>query len=195
MNTPPKPLFHGEIVYIIYLITNTVNGKFYVGQTKQKLHRRWSKHISDANCGKGYYFSNAILKYGCEAFKVEQIDTAVDLAKANELEKHYITVYESSNPEKGYNSTYGGEGVPVTPEGLEKIRQAMTGMPRSEAAKEKLRVQRLGDKNPMFGKPVSEETRQKRSAKLKGRPRPKEVMQRIVETRMLNKFIKSVAWG
>lgn len=71
----------------------------------------------------------------------------------------------------------------------------MTGMPRTEAAKAKLSVQRMGDKNPMFGKPVSEETREKRRAKLKGRPRPPEVMKRIVETRMLKKFIKSVAWG
>lgn len=30
--------------YKIYLITNTVNGKKYVGQTKGKVSRRWTNH-------------------------------------------------------------------------------------------------------------------------------------------------------
>ncbi len=34
--------------YQLYLVTNTVNGKRYVGQTIQRLSVRWSGHVSKA---------------------------------------------------------------------------------------------------------------------------------------------------
>ena len=47
--------------WIIYKHTNNVNGKVYVGQTKQAIKERWRN-------GKGYknnlYFYNSIQKYG-----------------------------------------------------------------------------------------------------------------------------------
>jgi hypothetical protein len=47
----------------IYLITNTVNGKVYVGKTIGELRRRWSQHIKVAKKGSPTHFSNAIRKY------------------------------------------------------------------------------------------------------------------------------------
>ena len=49
---------------------------------------------------------------------------------------------------------------------------------RSEETKEKLRQQKMGDKNPMFGKIQSDITKLKRSIKLKGQKRTDETKKR-----------------
>ncbi len=60
---------------IIYKITNIVNKKIYIGLTvKKSAQSRFSKHVSEAKCSnENRYFLNAILKYGRENFKVEEI--------------------------------------------------------------------------------------------------------------------------
>ena len=46
---------------IIYKITNKVNNKSYIGQTRQSIQFRWNKHINKKD---KTYFHNAIQKYG-----------------------------------------------------------------------------------------------------------------------------------
>ena len=56
-----------ERIYTVYRHTNKMNGKRYIGITKQKPERRWQN-------GYGYvgtYFGNAISKYGWDAFEHE----------------------------------------------------------------------------------------------------------------------------
>lgn len=95
---------------IIYKITNKLNNKVYIGLTKTTLQYRWSKHISaskDLNNTKHLYKS--MRKYGIENFYIEQIDETDDFSKLGELERKYIKEYDSTNPDKGYNLTPGGE--------------------------------------------------------------------------------------
>ena len=40
---------------IVYKITNRVNGKIYIGQTKASLSRRWKEHVKS----KGYHWRYA----------------------------------------------------------------------------------------------------------------------------------------
>lgn len=94
----------------IYKVTNLVNGKVYIGQTRQTIQIRWEQHcFSPYIC----HFHQAIRKYGRENFKVEEL-CCIDLAekelsiKLNELEIYYIEKFNSYN--NGYNSTKGGEG-------------------------------------------------------------------------------------
>lgn len=59
----------------IYKITNTVNGKSYIGQTLQTIQQRWYAHKYAAKkkkqgCNK---LINAINKYGEESFCVEEL--------------------------------------------------------------------------------------------------------------------------
>lgn len=44
---------------IIYSITNTVNGKKYIGQTVRPLEKRWTQHQRDSN-RHTYHFARAI---------------------------------------------------------------------------------------------------------------------------------------
>ena len=58
------------IVGVIYLITNLLNGKKYVGQTIQRLNIRMNHHRR----GGDLYIDRAIRKYGRENFKVEVLE-------------------------------------------------------------------------------------------------------------------------
>ena len=88
----------------IYKVTNKVNGKVYIGQTRYTVEFRWKQHIhKQDNC----HFHNAIKKWGVENFIVETLEKCdVDLLDSREI--FYIAKYDSFN--KGYNSTLGGDG-------------------------------------------------------------------------------------
>lgn len=92
----------------IYLVTNQINGKQYVGKTKFDIKTRWIQHKSEAKRLKpNVYFVRALNKYGCENFTVEEIEQCDnDLLFARE--RYYIQQYDTYK--NGYNSTYGGEG-------------------------------------------------------------------------------------
>ena len=49
-------------------------------------------------------------KYGLDNFKIEVIDdTAKDIQELGKLERKYIKLYNSTDPNYGYNITCGGE--------------------------------------------------------------------------------------
>lgn len=93
--------------YEIYIITNIVNAKQYVGITKN-LKYRWSQH-SKMN-GSSPYLHSAIKKHGVENFVFSHIATAYDLDCAQHIEKILIADHNTKSP-NGYNLTDGGEGV------------------------------------------------------------------------------------
>ena len=93
---------------IIYKITNSINGKVYIGLTTVTLEARWRGHIRDSRvCDRHLYRS--MRKYGLENFIIEEIDNTDDFKKLGELERYYIKAFDSRNPDKGYNITGGGE--------------------------------------------------------------------------------------
>lgn len=92
----------------IYKITNIVNNKVYIGLTTTSIENRWNCHIRDSKKNPRHLYSS-IRKYGIENFKIEKIDEINDFRKLGELERFYIEKYNSTNPNFGYNNTYGGE--------------------------------------------------------------------------------------
>ena len=104
----------------IYMITNKVNNKKYIGQTvsylssgrKYGVARRWNKHISDA---KNYadngirHFCNAIRKYGRDNFKIEVL-LICNLGMMDYYEKKFIELYNTLSP-NGYNLEGGGSST------------------------------------------------------------------------------------
>ena len=88
----------------IYLITNQINGKKYVGQTSRTINRRFWEHANNKNS----LIGQAIRKYGQENFTIEKIDMCGTVEQANELEQYYIALYNTITP-NGYNLTSGGQ--------------------------------------------------------------------------------------
>lgn len=93
----------------IYKITNTINGKMYIGQTRRTIEQRWKQHIrssfSNSSFDKGP-FHLAIKKYGIDTFKVEQIEECNN-EELNDRETYWIEYFDARH--KGYNVTTGGE--------------------------------------------------------------------------------------
>lgn len=94
----------------IYKVTNTLNGKVYIGQTRREVSIRWREHKMYAwtlktRCCSALY--SAIRKYGDDAFTVETIEEC-DSEHINEREMYWIKHYGSYG--NGYNLTLGGDG-------------------------------------------------------------------------------------
>ena len=89
---------------VIYKITNLLNGKIYIGQTKQKIEYRFLQH-SKANSPLG----QAMRDCGLENFTIEIIEHCENQAELNEREKFWIKVLKSKIP-YGYNQIDGGGG-------------------------------------------------------------------------------------
>lgn len=97
---------------IIYKITNLVNGKVYIGKTmKNQLRTRFREHIAEARRGNKSYLKQALRKYGFDKFSIEPICEVADRDELSKKEIELIKLYDSMNPEKGYNLTPGGEGA------------------------------------------------------------------------------------
>ena len=91
----------------IYLITNLVNGKKYIGQTTNRPELRWRSHTGSAR-GKGdSALCRAMRKYGIVNFSFEVIYTCT-IPLLDAAEKYYIAEYDSFG-KGGYNCTSGSQ--------------------------------------------------------------------------------------
>jgi len=96
--------------WVIYRITNLVNGKIYIGKTIQGLARRRSEHIHRFNLGeRNHKLYLAMRKHGLENFKFEVLCCALKIEYLDQLEIQFIKEYNSFN--RGYNMTCGGEAI------------------------------------------------------------------------------------
>ena len=169
----------------IYIITNIVNAKQYVGISKN-LKRRWNEHRG-AN-GSAPALHTAIKKYGKDKFIFSHICDAFDIDAARDIECMLIIQHNTKAP-NGYNITDGGEGVvgrPMMDDEKKERSQSMLALmasltPEERAKKfgtkgrtstaetiEKIRQSNIG-KN--LGKTASKETKAKMSSIHKLRPR------------------------
>lgn len=90
----------------VYCWTNKVNGKRYVGMTKQTMNKRAGSHMRHyKDCP---YFWSAIQKYGYENFECRILVYGLTLKEAEQKERNYIWRYRTRNPEYGYNIDEGG---------------------------------------------------------------------------------------
>ncbi len=95
-----------KIEYTIYKVTNTEDGKIYIGATTKDLKQRKQDHNQKARSGNGHFFHEAILTSGPECFHWEQIDTAYSINELSAKERGYIKKYDAQT--NGYNGDCGG---------------------------------------------------------------------------------------
>ena len=96
-------------MYTVYMHTNKINGKKYIGITRQKPERRWQK-------GCGYdrtFFGNAIKKYGWDNFEHEILFDGLTKEMAIGFEMALIAMHRTNQREYGYNISIGGETCDV----------------------------------------------------------------------------------
>jgi len=86
--------------YLIYKITNTINGRYYIG-------RHATNNVDDNYMGSGKAIKNAIKKYGIEYFTKEIIAEANSAENLWELERQIVNDIIVKDP-LSYNMTYGG---------------------------------------------------------------------------------------
>ena len=97
--------------YKIYLITNTTNGKKYVGQTSLKTaSRRFSAHKRDTNYGFETKLCRALRKYGFDNFELVTLEEWDTVQEANAAEEWWIKILDSTNDDFGYNIKAAAEG-------------------------------------------------------------------------------------
>lgn len=136
------------MAYIVYCHTNKINGKKYIGITKQTPDRRWKN-------GNGYsaqHFSRAIKKYGWNNFEHTILVSNLTKNQACYYERFYIKKYETILPENGYNETLGGDGGGMynkhhTQEAREKISKARKISGFSETHKRNISKSKTGVKH------------------------------------------------
>ena len=94
----------------IYVITNDINGKQYVGKTNSTIEKRFAEHISDSK-KKRYEkrpLYSAMRKYGIEHFYIEALEECSS-EESTKKECYQINKLETYG-HNGYNATKGGDG-------------------------------------------------------------------------------------
>ena len=173
----------------IYLITNKLNNKQYVGQCICSIEQRFKTHFNDANVTIPLH--QDMRKYGIENFDCQLIDVCDDDLRLY-IESYYIDKFNTLQP-SGYNvyrhSSNGFSNKNHTRETKDimsqksklwwntaskddilqrnrKISDALSGRAFSAEHKKKISEHaklRTGEKNPFYGKHHSDETKNKMS--------------------------------
>lgn len=99
----------GNLYSNIYVITNKINNKKYVGQSID-VEKRWSEHKYNSKRNTTIYLYNSMKKYGIDNFTLEVIEENIPLQMIDSRESYWIEKLNTYRPE-GYNLTLGGEGT------------------------------------------------------------------------------------
>ena len=118
----------------IYKIINKVNGKYYIGSSKD-IKQRWHKHIYtlSLNKHKNNYLQRAWNKYGKDSFDWIVVEE-VPIEKLLEVEQKYLDNTHLNN-DICYN-----------------LNSKASGGGWNEVSKKKLSKKHKGKRNPFFGK-------------------------------------------
>lgn len=133
----------------IYIITNLVNNKVYIGQSIDLWTRINEGYLQKLHKNKGHniHLQRAWDKYGKDNFRFEVLEYVEDHDKLNEIETKWISEYNASNNKYGYNIQSEG-GSP-------------RGSVKSEEAKRKQSIAVSGKGNGMYGKTHTDEIKMK----------------------------------
>ena len=89
----------------VYITTNHVTGKQYIGQRKYDKQGKWKEYL-----GSGIILSRAIEKYGLENFSKEIIEECKTKKILNDREIYWINYYNAVESDNFYNIASGGDG-------------------------------------------------------------------------------------
>ena len=167
------------VIYSIYRITNSINGKVYIGQSIDPTGR-FARHCSSKKINS--VIRHAISKHGAHNFTMEVIFQSTSSNDIDWAERHFIQEHNSMTRSGGYNIEPGGQGTNKTMSESTKQKisvalkgrkysaehvangaKARTGRKATAEHKNNIRLAVLGKK---YG-PPSEATRLKMSESIK----------------------------
>ena len=97
-------------IYSVYKVTNSVNGKIYIGRTKHSLIKRLNEHKRGCKTEKGCrLLFRAMRKHGVDNFSIELLETCLSFNEMKKREGELIKFHDSCNPLIGYNLRYSTE--------------------------------------------------------------------------------------
>ena len=162
----------------IYMITNTENGKAYIGQTKNDAKTaRVNRHL---NGDGSRLIKQAIDKYGIDAFAWEILEDSIIPEMIETYEINAIKKYNTITP-NGYNLTSGGEFYTHSEETKRKISESWKYRVVTDETRRKQSEAKRGSKHPNYGKPMSEEQKKKLSDAKRGRKLTEQHKRKISE--------------
>lgn len=166
----------------VYVITNLINGKVYVGSAAQSFRRRWNRHLRELRQGQHHsqHLQRSYCRDGEAAFEFSVLEVC-EPSICVQQERAWIAKLNAIDPQHGYNILPAADsllGIKRSAETKAKIGASKIGKPRSLETREKLRLANLG-------KTPSEETRRKMSlARLGKKLRPRSAEQRADMSRL-----------
>ena len=153
-------------MYRVYVWTNAINGKRYVGTTGVSMEKRAGKGGSQYK-GSPYFYS-AIQKYGFDNFSYVILAENLTKDEAAELEKKYIHDFDTMNPEVGYNLQVGGFPE-TTPESNKARAQKISDTLKAQRASPEYRYEMHKRMQKVWDDPVRHaEILEKRKGKAHG---------------------------
>lgn len=111
-----------SLIARIYLATNIIDGKQYVGFTIRTIRRRWKSHVK-GDKGSSRLLHEAIKQFGECLFHLEQLFEG-STEEALRMETYYIKKYNTFG--KGYNLSWGGEAPFIGRKHSEKSKVGMS---------------------------------------------------------------------
>lgn len=175
-----------EKLYCVYMHTNKINGKKYVGITSIKPEKRW-------NSGFGYvkneHFYSAIKKYGWENFEHKVLCGDLSLQDACDIERYLIKYYNLQDYNFGYNIMAGGQFCEIAESTKKKMSESRKGRKFSDEQKQHMSESRKKRQSPNKGKHLSEDWKRSLSRSMKGREISKEQHEHSIQN---NPNVKSV---
>ena len=154
--------------WCVYIHTNKINDKKYIGITGRDPEVRWGRN------GRGYYdqqpaMTAAIEKYTWDGFTHEIVANNLTEEEAIEMEIDLIALYKTNccrykNPSYGYNMTDGGQGSSGHRH-TDEARKKISISSKEHWSNEEYRAAQIerttGENNPFYGKQHTEETKER----------------------------------
>jgi group I intron endonuclease len=129
---------------VVYKVTNTLNGKSYIGITKHTAKLRWAQHCASARevSNLRSALHSAIRKYGHEVFQLEELQSSDCWIELQVLERTFIAQYNTLVD--GYNLTSGGQGHEWTADQKRHLSETNTGRRQTAESIAKIRAAQQG---------------------------------------------------
>ena len=183
----------GSVTMCVYAITHRESGRSYVGQTRGKAFRRWQFHCAPSNKNKRG-IGGALRKYGKGAFDFAVIDIAESNEQLDHKEKFWITKLQTMSP-NGFNLDSGGNKQKKVSDATRKAQResrarwlvsgADTKVLGSGSRGRRRRPDEIAAiKAGLRGRPVSDITKERISAKQRGIAKPEARVIAMARARM-----------